>query len=94
MVDGADTVSNIISHGDLDVAIITPVSTPGVAHDPVFQAAGAVGAVSNYDTGVVGFVTAGWMIENTAGVGLEDPAASINGNRDWLGSYSWLHALW
>ena len=82
MVDRANTVS--LGDGNLNISAKTPVGTPRIADEPVLKAAGLVETVTNNRDGVVGFDAASGVIEDAAGIVVEDWLTSGNGDGNWL----------
>lgn len=90
MVDGTDAVT--FSNGDFDEAIDTPVSAPRVTDKPVLKSACLIGAIADNTDSVISADAASLGVEDTTGVVVEDSAASVNGDGDWLLGDSNFHA--
>merc|ERR1719329_879873 len=70
------------SSRDLDVAVVTPVGSPGVSDQSVVLA--VLVAVADGGDGMVNRLAASGGVDDTAGVMLEDGAAGVNGDTNWL----------
>lgn len=77
-LDTADTSS--VDGGDLDVSFVSPGWAPGVSNDVVVLS--SLGSVSDGGDGVVKLGSAGWGVENTAVVELEDGLVGLDGDGD------------
>ena len=77
-LDTADTSS--IDGGDLDVSLVSPGWAPGVSNDVVVLS--SLGSVSDGSDGVVEVGSAGWGVEDTAVVHLEDGLVGLDGDGD------------
>ena len=79
-MDTADTEA--VNGSDLDVALISPGSSPGVSNEVVFLA--VLGSVSDSGDGVIELGSASGGVEDTGLVLLEDGSVGLNSHGDWL----------
>ena len=74
LLDTADTLA--LNGGDLDVALVSPGSSPGVSDEVVLLT--VLGSVANSGDGVVEGGSASGGVHNSAGVVLEDGSVGLN----------------
>ena len=90
MVDGANTIA--LSHGNLNVAIVTPVVSPRVTHDPVGIRVVLGQIIADDGHIMISVDTALTGVKNATMVVLEDILACVNRHSSWLINNSTYHA--
>ena len=91
LLDATD--ASAVNNGELDVALVTPRSAPGVLDEPVVETRGLVSAVTDSEHGVVKSGAASDCVEHTARVVLPSSLVSLNEDGDGLVGEGLLHLL-